>query len=126
MRLTSGRRLNRQSLTPLPLPQEVINGVHHIARRNQKGLDIRDRYRRTFLETEDRTNNYEDNPIYATSDNDSSNNKYESDDNKKIHDNLNLPPDQEMSQHTTGATTQNQNTGVHQNENAGVLQNAST
>ena len=43
MSLTGGQRLNRKSFTPLPLPQDVINGVHRLALRNPKGLDIRDR-----------------------------------------------------------------------------------
>ena len=30
MSLTTGRRLNRQIFTPLPLPQDVINGVHRL------------------------------------------------------------------------------------------------
>ena len=40
MRLTTGRILNRQSFTPLPLPQDVINSIHRLVRRNPKGLDI--------------------------------------------------------------------------------------
>ena len=40
MSLTNGRRLNCQIFTPLPLPQDVINGVHCLAQRNPKGLDI--------------------------------------------------------------------------------------
>ena len=77
MRLTTGRILNRQSFTPLPLPQDVINGIHRLARRNPKGLDIRDRDRRPFLEPEDWTNDDEDDSTYAPpSDNDSSNNEY--------------------------------------------------
>ena len=126
MRLTSGRRLNRHSFTPLPLPQDVINGVHCLARCNPKGLDIRDRDRRPILDPEEGKNNDEDDSTYAPSDNDISNNKYESEKNQQIHDNLKPPPDQEMAQQPAGVTIQNENTGVHQNENAGVLQNAST
>ena len=40
MSLTNDRRLNRQSFTLLPLLRDVINGVHRLARRNPKGLDI--------------------------------------------------------------------------------------
>ena len=40
MSFTTGQRLNRQIFTSLPLPQDVINGVHHLACRNPKGLDI--------------------------------------------------------------------------------------
>ena len=72
--LTTARRLNRQSFTPLPLPQEVINGVHSLGRRNPKGINIRDRDRRPFLEPEDRKNNDEDDSTYAPSNNESSDN----------------------------------------------------
>ena len=41
-------------------------------------------------------NNDKDDSIQSLSDNDSSNNEYVSDDDQKIHDNLNPPPDQEM------------------------------
>ena len=40
MSLTTGGRPNRQIFTPLPLPQDVINGIHRLALRNPKGLDI--------------------------------------------------------------------------------------
>ena len=49
----TGRRLNRQSFTPPPLPQDLINGVHLLSRRTTRGLDIQDRYRRLFLGDED-------------------------------------------------------------------------
>ena len=115
MRLTTGQRLNRQSFTPLPLPQGVINGVYILTRRNPKGLDIRYRDWRPFLEPEDGTNNDEDDSTYAPSDDDSSDNEYESDDIKQIHDNLNPPPDQEMAQKPAGLTIWNENTWVYQN-----------
>ena len=89
MSLTTVRRLNRQSFNTLPLSQEVINGVHYLARRNQKGLDIRYRDRRPFLEPEYETNNNEDDSTYAPSGDNSSDNKYEIDNNQKIHNNLN-------------------------------------
>ena len=61
--LTTDRRLNRQIFTPLPLPQDVINSARFLAHRNPKGLDIRDRDWRPFLEPEDGTNeNGEDSP----------------------------------------------------------------
>ena len=53
MSLSTGRRLNRKSFTPLPLPKDVINVVHLLARRNPRGLGIQDRYRRLFLGDED-------------------------------------------------------------------------
>ena len=94
MSLSTGRRLNRKSFTPLPLPQYFINSVHRFARRNPKGLDIGHMYWRPFLEPEDRTNDDGDGSTYALSDNNSSNNEYESDDNQRNHDNLHPPPDQ--------------------------------
>ena len=104
MSLKTGRRLNRPSFTPLPLPQDVINGFHRLACRNPKGIDIRERDRRPFLEPEDGTNENEDDSTYAPSDDDSSDNEFESDDIKQIHDNLNPPPDQEMAQKPAGLT----------------------
>ena len=95
MSLMTGRGLNRQSFTPLTIPQDVINGVHCPALRNPKGLDILDRGRRPFLEPEYRTNIYGDNYTYAPSDNNSSNNEYNIDANQRNHDNLHMPPDQE-------------------------------
>ena len=94
MSLTGGQRLNRKSFTPLPLPQDVINGVHRLALRNPKGLDIRDRDWRPLLDPEDGENNNGDDSTYAPSDNDSSDNKYESEDNQQIHNNLNPALDQ--------------------------------
>ena len=46
-------RINQQSFTPLPLPQDVINGVQLLACRNTQGLDIQEIYRRLFLRNED-------------------------------------------------------------------------
>ena len=43
MSLTTGRRLNRYQWTPLPMPQDVINRVHILARRNARGLEFLDR-----------------------------------------------------------------------------------
>ena len=122
MILKTGQKLNPQSFTPLPLPQDVINSMHRIARRNPKGLDIWDKDWRLFLEPEDRTNNDKNDSTYVPSDNKNSNNEDESGDNNNDHDdkgNLNPPPDQEMEQGATGVTI-NENVGVHQNENAGV------
>ena len=96
MSLTTGRRLNHKSFTPLPLPRDVINGIHRLAHRNLKGLDIQDRDRRPFLGPEYKTNNDEDNSAYTPSDNDINDKEYNSDDNQRNHDNLNPPPDQEM------------------------------
>ena len=114
MSLTTGRRLNHQSFTPLPLPQDSINGVHCLALRNTKSIDIQDRDQPPFLESEDRKNYDEDDSTYAPSDEDISNNDYESDNNQNNHDNLNPPSDQEMAHQPTGVTMQNENAGVHQ------------
>ena len=126
MSLTTVQILKHQSFTPLPLPQDVINGIHNIERRIPKGLDIRDRAWRPFLEPEDGKNYDEDNSTYTPSDDGSSNKKYESDDNHRNHNNLNPPPYQEMAHQPAGATIKNDNAGVHQNENVGVLQNTIT
>jgi hypothetical protein len=40
MSLTTGKRLNRSAWTPLPMPGEVIDRVHMLARRNPAGSDI--------------------------------------------------------------------------------------
>ena len=52
MSLTIDQRLNCQSFATLPLPHEVINCVHCLARQNPKVLDIRDRYLCPFLKPE--------------------------------------------------------------------------
>ena len=91
---TTGRILNRKSFTALPPPQDVINGVHCIARRNPKGIDIGDRDWRPFLDPEDRANEDRDDFTYAFSDNDSSDNEYESENNQSNHNNLHPHPDQ--------------------------------
>ena len=93
MSLMTGRRLNHQSFATLSLPQDVINGVHRLVRRNTKGVDIRDRYWRPFLKAEDGTNDNGDDSTYAPSDDNSSDNKDESDNNQSDHnDNTNLRP----------------------------------
>ena len=93
MRLTTDWRLNRQSFTPLPLPQDVINGVYRLAHRNPRGLSIKDRDRRPFLEPEDEAENDDNNSTYDPSDDDNSNNKNESDKNESYNaNNANLQP----------------------------------
>ena len=64
----TGRRLNQQSFTPLPLPQDVINGVQLLACCNKRGLDIQDRYRRLFLGDEDGARDDPYDYIYVPSD----------------------------------------------------------
>ena len=124
MSLTTDRILNRQSFTPLSLPQDVINGVHRLVRRNPRGLDIQDRDWRLFLEPDHGANNDDNNSTYAPSDDDNSDNKNKRGDNESDSDNnvnLNLPPNREMAQGTAGVTLHD-NAGVHQNENVGVHQ----
>eukprot|EP00957_Ditylum_brightwellii_P099571 7584741-Ditylum_brightwellii.AAC.1 len=43
MSLSTGRRLIRNRWTKLPLPQDIIKRVNHLARRNPKGLLFSDR-----------------------------------------------------------------------------------
>ena len=40
MSLTTSRLLNVQHFTPIPLPEEVINGMHLLACRNSNGLYV--------------------------------------------------------------------------------------
>ena len=122
--LTTGQRLNCQSFTPLHFPQDVINSVRCLARRNPKGLNIRERDRRPFPEPEDGANDDDKNSTYAPSDDNNRYNKYDSDDKDSDNDNnanLHPPPAQVMAQGAAGVTIHD-NAGVHQNENAGVHQ----
>ena len=59
MSLSTGRSLNRQKLVPLLLLQDVLNGVHQLARRNPSDIDVRDHDCRTFLDVTDEEN-YDD------------------------------------------------------------------
>ena len=96
MSLMNGRRLNHQSFTPLPLPQDVINGVHSLTRRNPRGIKIQDRDRRPFLDPEDGANNDDDDSNYAPSDDDNNNNTDDNGHNESDNNdngNLHLPPD---------------------------------
>ena len=96
MILTTGQRLNRQSFTHLPLPQDVINAVHCRACHNPRGFDIRDRDWRPFLEPEDGANDDDDNSTYVPSDDNDSDTEDESDNNESDNDdnsNLHPPPD---------------------------------
>ncbi len=53
MRLTTGRRLNRYTWTTLPMPQDVIDRVHNLARRSyaNKGLTFAWRNGKEILDT---------------------------------------------------------------------------
>ena len=59
--------LNRKNFIPLPLPQEVINIMYCLAHRNTRGLEIRDRDWRSFLEAEDGANDDPGDSTYAPS-----------------------------------------------------------
>ena len=59
MSLSTGRSLNRQKLVPLLLLQDVLNGVHQLARQNPSGIDVQDHDCRTFLDGTDEEN-YDD------------------------------------------------------------------
>ena len=86
-------------------PQDVINSVHRLARRNPRGLDIQDRDWSPFLEDEDESDNDTDNSTYAPFNKENSEKGDESDDNNDDTDtNINPPPDQEMEQGPAGVT----------------------
>ena len=68
MSLSTGRRLNQQSFTPLPIKQDVINGVRLLEHHNLRGLDIRDRDRRLFLVDEEGFRYDPDDSTYVPSD----------------------------------------------------------
>jgi hypothetical protein len=53
--LTTGRRLNRNNWTVIPMPNEVIDRVHTLARRsrNDNGLTFLDRDGNNFLDEND-------------------------------------------------------------------------
>ena len=114
--LTTRWRLNLKIFTLLTLPQDVINSVNFLERRNPMGLNIQDRYRRPFLEAKDGANDDPDNSTYAPPDEEDNKNGDERNDKDT---NINPPPDQEMGQRhalLTGKTIGShcQNAGVHQ------------
>ena len=97
MRLTTGQRLSRHNFTLLPIPQDVIISIHRLARRNPRGLNIRDRDRRPFLQPNDRANDDDDYSTYDPSDDNNRDNENESDDSESDNNdntNLHLPPEQ--------------------------------
>ena len=51
--LTTGRKLNRLRASELPMPQDVIDRVHTLARDNPAGLEFHDRYRQIIPDTVD-------------------------------------------------------------------------
>ena len=76
--LTSGRRLNRNRWTTLPLPADVIDRVHFLARRGRcpNGIDFLDRARQPLIDEhdvnarneDDGSMDSEDNHTYASTD----------------------------------------------------------
>ena len=83
MSLVTGRRLNQQNFTPLHFPQDIINSVHHLERRNPRGLNIWDRDRWPFLEAEDGANDKTYDPTHTSSNREDNENGDERDDNNK-------------------------------------------
>ena len=74
MSLANDRKLNCQSFTPLPLPQDVIGGVHPLARHNIRGLEILERDPRPFLKPEHGADNDDDDSTSAPLDDNNSDN----------------------------------------------------
>ena len=94
MSLATGRRLNRQIFTSLPLPKDVINSVHRLARRNTRGLGIEDRDRCPFLEAVEGPDDDTGNSTYTPDNEDNSENGDESNDNDNNNaTNFKPPPD---------------------------------
>ena len=83
--------LNQQSFTPIPLPQDIINRVNCLVRRNPWGLNIGDIDRHQLLKDKDGAIDDPDNSTYAPSDGENRNNGDERDDNDT---NINPSPDQ--------------------------------
>ena len=107
-----------------------INGVHQLACQNLRGLGIRDRDRRPFLQGEDRTRDDPNGSTYVPSDRENSKNSDESNGNDPNEDkNIHPPPDREMAQGPVGVIDIGdiqRNAGVHQthlHRNVGVQQN---
>ena len=97
MSLANGWRLNCQSFAPLTLPRDVINSMHRLARCNPRGLNIRYRDQRPFLEAEDGANDDTDDSTYAPYNKENRKNGDERNENDDDTDtNINPPPDIEM------------------------------
>ena len=77
MSLATGRRINRQNATKLPMPAEVIDRVHALARRQNanRGLIFADRNGNAFINDEaDHAYDDDDDSTYAPSDSEDDNN----------------------------------------------------
>jgi len=66
--LTSGRRLNRNNWTKLPMPQDVIDRVHVLGRRYPRGLTFGDRNGDAVLDDYDNVNDDDDDESYDPDD----------------------------------------------------------
>eukprot|EP00978_Attheya_sp_CCMP212_P032304 scaffold125490_cov35-Attheya_sp.AAC.1 len=78
--LSSGRRINRNRWTPLPMPADVIDRIHALARRSGASLGLRftDRYGNLLI-TPDEDYNSDDDESYHPSDDSDSNSNSDSD-----------------------------------------------
>ena len=79
MILVSGKKLNYDNWTPLTMPQDVIDHVHPLSRRNSNSLTIC--YRDHTTPTNDQTYDDSDDDSYTPSEDDSND-----DDNDAFHD----------------------------------------
>lgn len=51
--LLTGRQLNRTSATPLPMPSDVVERIHHMVSRNPKGIQFLDRNNTPITDEDD-------------------------------------------------------------------------
>lgn len=54
--LNTGRILNRNNWTPLPMPKEVIDRVHDLAKKANNGIIVTDRHNNEIIDEEDEFN----------------------------------------------------------------------
>ena len=62
--LSTGRVINRNHWTTLPMPNDVISRVHVMARRNPRGLTFADRHRTPYILANDYTDGDDDDSTY--------------------------------------------------------------
>ena len=109
MRLNTDRRLNHQHFAPIPLPQEFINVVHRLTRRNPSGLDMHNHNGMPFLNVSDNDKDY---PTYTDTEDEGGDETY--------YDDNYPPPGYDASSVPAGVTTSNirnlqHNSRVHSN-----------
>ena len=92
MRLNTGRNINHQHFNPLPLPQEIINGLHHLVKRNPRGLDVCDCNWRPFID------------IYDSDGDESTYNDMDKDKDETYENDNNPPPGYDAPPVRTGVT----------------------